>query len=181
MEEIKINNNGLNNKLDNNLNNTEIEKQIFDIFNDLKNKPFCYNYLSTNSEETKYLATIFANNLNIGDIIILNGELGAGKTVFMSGIAEYFNIEDQVSSPTFSIVNNYLTPTDIPISHFDLYRITSVDEFLEDIGQDHFQNSICVIEWGNIIQEILPKNTIYIDISKDESDFNLRHLKIWRK
>lgn len=166
--------------MDTTTNNNIINEQIYDIFNNLKNKPFSYKYISKSSEKTKELAFLFAKNLNIGDIIVLNGELGTGKTVFMSGIAKYFNIESQVSSPTFTIVNNYTTKENINIAHFDVYRINSLDEFLEDIGQDYFNTSICVIEWGNIIQEILPKNTIYIDITKDTTDDNIRHFHVWR-
>ena len=161
-------------------NDTIIENQLSNILNDNTYPSFKQKYRSNSPKDTKKIASILAKYLKPGTILILNGELGAGKTVFMSGIAKYFDIEDQVSSPTFSIVNTYTTKENIQIAHFDLYRLKTIDEFLEDIGQDYFQNSICVIEWGNIIQEILPKQTVYIDITKDENDSNIRHLKIWR-
>lgn len=162
------------------MNTQKIENEIYDIFHKLKDKSFNYNYISKNTDETKELAYIFAKNLNIGDVIVLNGELGTGKTVFMSGIAKYFEIENLVSSPTFTIVNRYLTNKNINISHFDVYRINNIDEFLEDIGTDSFTNDISIIEWGNIIKEILPKNTIYIDITKDNIDYDIRYFHIWR-
>lgn len=161
-------------------NDSIIENQISNILNDTNYPSFKQKYRSNSPKDTKKIAAILAKYLKPGNILILNGELGAGKTVFMSGIANFFDIEDQVSSPTFSIVNTYTTKENIQIAHFDLYRLKTIDEFLEDIGQDYFQNSICVIEWGNIIKELLPKETIFIDITKDEKDINIRHLKIWR-
>lgn len=105
---------------------------------------------------------------------------GTGKTVLMSGIAKHFEIEEQVSSPTFTIVNDYITKKNTHIYHFDVYRIRTSDEFLEDIGQDYFSNGICIIEWGNIIADILPKDTIYIDILKDNENDNIRNFHVWR-
>lgn len=140
-----------------------------------------FNYLSKNTDDTKMLAKELAKHLHIGDIIVLNGELGAGKTVFLTGLASYFNIESQVSSPTFTIVNEYDTKNSCPIYHFDVYRLNDSDEFLEGIGTDYFYNGICIIEWGNIIKDILPKNTIYIDILKDNEDENIRYFHIWRE
>ncbi len=139
-----------------------------------------FNYISKNTDDTKKLAEKIAKFLKIGDIIVLNGELGAGKTVFLTGIAKYFNIESQVSSPTFTIVNEYDVLGSCPIYHFDVYRLQDSDEFLEGIGTDYFYNGICIIEWGNIIKEILPKNTIYIDITKDDKNYDLRYFHIWR-
>lgn len=139
-----------------------------------------FNYISKNTDDTKKLAEEIAKFLHIGDIIVLNGELGSGKTVFLTGIAKYFGIESEVSSPTFTIVNEYDISNSCPIYHFDVYRLQDSDEFLEGIGTDYFYNGICIIEWGNIIKEILPKNTIYIDISKDNDNEDLRYFHIWR-
>lgn len=148
--------------------------------NNLKNN-FDFNYISKNINDTKALANNMAKHLHIGDIIVLNGELGSGKTVFLTGIANYFNIESQVSSPTFTIVNEYDVKNSCPIYHFDVYRLNDSDEFLEGIGTEYFYNGICIIEWGNIIQDILPKNTIFIDILKDDKDENTRYFHIWRE
>ena len=140
-----------------------------------------FNYISNNIHDTKALAKEMAKYLHIGDIIVLNGELGAGKTVFLTGIADFFGIGNQVSSPTFTIVNEYDVNDSCPIFHFDVYRLQDSDEFLEGIGTDYFYDGICIIEWGNIIKDILPKNTIYIDISKDDINENLRYFHIWRE
>jgi tRNA threonylcarbamoyladenosine biosynthesis protein TsaE len=148
---------------------------------DNKNSSFCYQYNSKNLNDTIYFATYFAKYMNVGDIININGELGAGKTVFMSGIAKYFNIESEISSPTFTIVNEYNILKDKKIFHFDVYRIEDSSEFLDCIGTDYFQNGICIIEWGDIIKDILPANTVNIQITKDDYDENIRIFKIWRE
>lgn len=139
-----------------------------------------YRYVSNCKGDTIFLAKCFAKYLKKSDVININGKLGAGKTVFMSGIASYFNIESQVSSPTFTIVNEY----DIQqgkIYHFDVYRLEDSDEFLDAIGTDYFENGICIIEWGNIIQDILPNNTIHIDIDYNFDNENERIFSIRRE
>ena len=102
----------------------------------------------------------------------------------MSGIGEYFNISDKISSPTFTIVNEYDIDDKFKsvskIFHFDLYRLKSVYEFLDEIGTDYFSEGACVIEWGEIINELLPSNAIHIDFLKDKEKENTRYLKIWR-
>lgn len=152
-----------------------------DFFNDKIN---LIKYTSNNENDTLNLAYHFASYLKALDVVALNGELGAGKTTFMSGVARYFNIEDQISSPTFTIVNEYnvyKANKNLNIYHFDTYRITSEEEFIDGIGTDYFSNGICFIEWSKNIQTILPKNTIYIDINKDENDDNIRYIQISRR
>ncbi len=161
--------------------NNKIEELVNQIFDTSKKASFDYTLESNSYLETNELGYYFAKKLNSSDILVLNGELGSGKTVFMSGIAKYFEIENQVSSPTFTIVNEYTLKDESSIYHFDVYRIESVDEFISDIGTEYFENGLCIIEWGNIIKEILPKNTIFIDISKDELNDNKRYFHIWRK
>ncbi len=152
------------------------------IFNDIENnKTFNYYFISNNINETYTIATLIADKLGNHDIISLNGELGSGKTAFMQGVAKYFNIEEQVSSPTFTIVNEYITKNNLNIYHFDVYRLKDGTEFLEQIGTDYFSNGISFIEWGNVIDDILPNKTIHIDISKDNSDENVRYFHIWRE
>ncbi len=158
-----------------------IENEIVKIYKD-DNHSFEYTYTSENVEDTIFLASIFAKNIKKTSILVLNGELGTGKTIFMSGIAKYYNIENQISSPTFTIVNEYTLQNGIDkIFHFDVYRLEDENDFLDSIGTEYFSNGICVIEWGNIIQSILPKNSIFIDIQKDENDYEKRYFKIWRK
>lgn len=132
---------------------------------------------SSSMEDTKKLGKIFASLSTKNTCIALNGELGSGKTVFMSGFAEYFGIEDEISSPTFTIVNEYSNN----IFHFDVYRIKDESEFINSIGDEYFDRGICVIEWADIIKNILPRRTIFIDITKDEMLENIRNIHIWRK
>ena len=134
-------------------------------------------FISHSEEETKKLAQKIASNSKKGDIIVLCGELGSGKTKFTEGFLEYFNLQDELSSPTFTIVNDYDTP-DFPIYHFDVYRLEDVDEFYAIGGEEYFSSGICIIEWGEIIEEALPNNYIKITFEKDISDENLRYLKI---
>lgn len=132
---------------------------------------------SSSMEDTKKLGKIFASLSTKNTCIALNGELGSGKTVFMSGFAEYFGIEDEISSPTFTIVNEYSNN----IFHFDVYRIKDESEFINSIGDEYFDRGICIIEWADIIKNILPRRTIFIDITKDEMLENIRNIHIWRK
>ncbi len=161
-------------------NKDKLDQILNQIFDKSINNKIDFLISSNSKDNTKEIATEFARYLKKSDILVLNGELGSGKTVFMSGIAKYFNIENQVSSPTFTIVNEYINKEDIAIYHFDVYRIKSINEFLSDVGTEYFYDGICIIEWGNIIKEILPKNTIFIDISKDDNDENKRYFHIWR-
>ncbi len=146
------------------------------------NSSFEYEYISYNEHDTKALGHLFSKYITKGTIITLNGELGSGKTVFLNGLASYFGVENDVSSPTFTIVNEYNIHQEFPLFHFDVYRIQDSDEFLEGVGTDYFYNGACVIEWGDeIISDILPENTIHIDITKDDNDTQKRTFKIWRK
>lgn len=155
-------------------------QKIQELFN--TNSFFEFEYISSCEEDTKKLGKEFAKYIMQGTIITLNGELGSGKTVFLMGIASLFNIENDVCSPTFTIVNEYTISKNFPIYHFDVYRLKDSDEFLEGVGTDYFYNGACLIEWGDeIIPDILPKNTIHIDIQKDENVPNIRKFRIWRK
>lgn len=114
--------------------------------------------------ETAQLAVEFAKGLRAGDVIILNGNLGAGKTFFIKKAAAAFGIEN-VSSPTFALVNEYRGR--IRIYHFDFYRINEIEE-LYDIGLNDYladEESILFIEWGNLFPNVLPQKRIEINIS----------------
>ena len=136
----------------------------------------------TNTEqETKKLAYKIAKNINKENcVIVLNGELGAGKTKFTEGFLKYFGLENEISSPTFTIVNEYQNDK-IKIFHFDVYRLSDIDEFYAIGGEEYFSKGICIIEWGEIIKDILPDNHIEIIIEKDEEVFNRRIIKIITK
>jgi tRNA threonylcarbamoyladenosine biosynthesis protein TsaE len=131
------------------------------------------NYISNNLNDTLDLSYEFGKYLNKTDVVVLNGELGSGKTVFVKGIARYFGVENEVSSPTFTIVNEYIN-NNINLYHFDVYRLDNENQFTDTIGTEYFENGISIIEWGDIIKNILPKNTIYINISKiDDTTRNI--------
>ena len=136
-----------------------------------------YTFTSHNSSETMKFASELASTLHVGDVVVLSGELGAGKTKFTEGFLKYFGLDNQISSPTFSIVNEY-KKDNIHIYHFDVYGLEDVDEFYAIGGEEYFSSGICIIEWGEIIEEALPNNYIKITFEKDISDENLRYLKI---
>lgn len=132
----------------------------------------------TNSEtETKNVARNIASKVGKNAVIALNGELGAGKTKFTEGFLSYFGLENEISSPTFNIVNEYQNDK-ITIFHFDVYRLSDLDEFYAIGGEEYFSRGICIIEWGDIINDALPKECLKIEIRKDKNDFNKRIIKI---
>ena len=132
---------------------------------------------SNSPEKTIQIAQKFASYLKKTDIVILTGELGSGKTKFVEGFLSYFNLHDEISSPTFNIVNEYITPVS-NVYHFDVYRLEDSDEFYAIGGEEYFEKGICLIEWGEIIKDILPKDYIQINIKKDYDNENVRILYI---
>ena len=131
-------------------------------------------------DETKKVAKQIAEKIGTSGIIILNGELGAGKTKFTEGFLSYFGLENEISSPTFNIVNEYKNEK-VTIFHFDVYRLSDIDEFYAIGGEEYFSKGICIIEWGEIIEEALPKHYTKITIKKDENDLEKRILCIEEK
>lgn len=114
-----------------------------------------------------------------GQVYILVGDLGVGKTVFTQGVAAGLGITEPVNSPTFTIIQEYETGR-MPFYHFDVYRIGDIEE-MEEIGYDDYfyGNGICLIEWANLIEEILPEHIIEIAIEKDlEKGFDYRKITV---
>lgn len=136
-----------------------------------------YKFLIKNENETLTFANKLASKLNKSDIVILTGDLGAGKTKFTEGFLSYYGLEKEISSPTFTIVNEYLK-NDINIYHFDIYRLEDLDEFYAIGGDEYFEKGISLIEWGEMIEEILPSNYIKITIEKNLLNTNLRYFSI---
>ena len=136
-----------------------------------------FEYLSHSSEDTMNFAYNLASKLNIGDVLVLNGELGSGKTKFTEGILKYFGLENEISSPTFTIVNEY-NAKNLNIYHFDVYRFSSSDEFYAIGGEDYFSQGLCIIEWGSIISDALPSEYVEINFEKYDENENYRLLKI---
>ncbi len=123
-------------------------------------------YISNSREDTQNIGIKFAEMLKRGDVVCLNGELGAGKTAFVSGVAKGLGYTGYTSSPTFTLINEY--SADIPLYHFDVYRVDCSDE-MYDIGIDDylFGDGICIIEWPEKIGDILPDNVITVNIVKN--------------
>lgn len=136
-----------------------------------------YTFISNSEKETMEFANMLANELKIGDTIVLSGDLGSGKTKFTEGFLSYFGLSDEISSPTFTIVNEY-SKNNINIYHFDVYRISSCDEFYAIGGDGYFDNGICIIEWGEIIKDALPPNYIHIAFERDLNHDSKRILKV---
>lgn len=112
-------------------------------------------------------------------LLFCHGDLGAGKTKWTEGLLTFWNLQNEISSPTFTIVNEYSNDK-INIYHFDVYRLADSDEFLAIGGPEYFEKGISIIEWGETIEDVLPDNYIKVQILKDENNENIRHIKIRR-
>ncbi len=135
------------------------------------------NIKSSSSNETMNIAKIFAKHLTKGDTIVLTGELGSGKTKFTEGFLGYFGLEEEISSPTFNIVNEY-SSSEVNIYHFDVYRLSDTEEFYAIGGEEYFEKGICLIEWGELIEDALPFQYIHISFKKPENEPDSRLLKV---
>ena len=136
-----------------------------------------YKFISKSEDDTINFASDFANNLKTGDIIILSGELGSGKTKFTQGILRHFGLENEISSPTFTIVNEY-NAKDVNIYHFDLYRLSDIDEFYAIGGEEYLSNGICIFEWGEMLEDVLKKDYTKITFKKSNSEDDLREISV---
>lgn len=123
-----------------------------------------------NESETEAFGIELAKTLNAGDIVALIGDLGTGKTALTRYIAKGLGINERINSPTFTIVKEYAEGR-LPLYHFDVYRVSDADE-LFNIGIDDyfFGEGVCVVEWADLISDILPENTKYINIEYGESE-----------
>lgn len=130
-------------------------------------------YITNNEQETFKVAYDLATSIGENKVICLNGELGAGKTVFVRGFCSYFGI-DEISSPTFTLVNEYEGKRNV--FHFDVYRLADEDEFYAIGGEEYFENGICIIEWSDIIKDVIPKDAI--DVRIEKIDDNTRKIVI---
>lgn len=144
-----------------------------------KNRGFYMIIESNNAGETFQLGFRLGENAKPGEIFCLSGDLGVGKTVFTQGFAKGLGVEEAVSSPTFTIVQEYQGKK-MPFYHFDVYRIGDIEE-MEEIGyEDYFYGEgVCLIEWAELIEELLPKNRTHIIIKKDlQKGFDYREISI---
>lgn len=134
---------------------------------------------STSEKETYNLGLELGQKAAAGQVFTLIGDLGVGKTVFTKGLAKGLGIEEPVSSPTFTIVQVYEEGR-LPFYHFDVYRIGDVEE-MDEIGfEDYvYGEGVSLIEWANLIEEILPEHYTEINIEKDlEKGFDYRRISI---
>lgn len=137
----------------------------------------CY-YETTSEEQTYEIGYKLAKQSKKGDIYCLIGDLGVGKTIFSKGFAKGLGIEEEITSPTFTIVQVY--DGEKPLYHFDMYRIEDPDE-LEMIGyEDYFYGEgVCLVEWANNVEDVIPKKAHWIYIEKDlEKGFDYRKITV---
>jgi tRNA threonylcarbamoyladenosine biosynthesis protein TsaE len=120
-------------------------------------------FISKSAQETMRFATEYAKKLKSGTVLLLNGEMGAGKTVFCKGLAKGLGIEDEILSPTYAYMNDY----DGKLYHYDCYRLSDGSQ-AEALGlTDYFYgNGICVIEWAQNIASVLPEHCVTVTINK---------------
>ena len=130
-------------------------------------------------DETKKFAIKLSKKFKKGQVIALIGDLGSGKTTFSQGIAEGLGIEQHVGSPTFKLVSEYVGEV-LKLYHVDCYRLKNFDEFLNLGGENLLlpDNGITLIEWANVIQELLPEDVVKIVFSRAKGDPNKRLLRI---
>lgn len=134
---------------------------------------------STSSQMTFEFAKKIGEKLKSGDVLCLDGDLGIGKTVFTKGVAAGLGIKDDVSSPTFTLIQEYYGGR-LPLYHFDVYRIDGPWD-MDDLGYEEYfyGEGVCLVEWGSMIKELFPENTIYVRIEKDlEKGFDYRKITV---
>lgn len=127
-------------------------------------------YQTKSAAETEALGEKLAGKLRGGEVIAFTGDLGAGKTAFTRGLARGLGITDRVTSPTFTIVNEYEGGR-LPLFHFDMYRLSCSDE-LYDIGWEDYlaRGGVCAVEWSEIVEDALEADAIRVDIKNDGGD-----------
>ena len=127
-------------------------------------------FITRSPEETEALGTRLAGALEPGAVVAFTGDLGAGKTAFVRGLARGLGIRDRVTSPTFTIVNEYEGGR-LPLFHFDLYRLGCADE-LFDIGWEDYlaRGGVCAVEWSERMEELLEPGTIRVDLRRGEDE-----------
>ena len=128
------------------------------------------DYLSNSVEETEALGAELAGRLEPGDVVAFTGDLGAGKTAFVRGLARGLGIPDRVTSPTFTIVNEY-DGGRLPLFHFDMYRLGSADELFEIGWKDYLgRGGVCAVEWSENVAEALEGDCVRVDIRRGAND-----------
>lgn len=134
-------------------------------------------FLSHSTQETEAIGEELAQKLRGGDVLAFTGSLGMGKTAFTRGLARGLGCRGRVTSPTFTIVNEYEGRT--PLFHFDMYRLGSSDE-LFDIGWDDYlaRGGVCAVEWSERVSDVLPEDTIFVDIARTDEHEDWRTITV---
>ncbi len=127
-------------------------------------------YISDSPQQTQELGAALAEKLEAGAVVAFTGDLGAGKTAFTRGLAQGLGISERVTSPTFTIVNEYGGGR-LPLFHFDMYRLSSSEE-LFDIGWEDYldRGGVCVVEWSENIADALEEDAVRVDIRRGAHD-----------
>ena len=130
-------------------------------------------------DETQKFAFEFSKTIELGSIISLNGDLGAGKTTFAQGFAQGLGVKQRVGSPTFKLVSEYYGEK-MKLFHVDCYRLSGIEDFLNMGGENLLlpKSGVCLFEWASIIEGVLPDNTIIIDFIRFKGNSNKRLIKI---
>ncbi|MCR5513557.1 MAG: tRNA (adenosine(37)-N6)-threonylcarbamoyltransferase complex ATPase subunit type 1 TsaE [Prevotella sp.] len=132
------------------------------------------NIKITDIEHIREAAREFINQIGDRRVFAFYGKMGAGKTTFVKAICEELGVEDVITSPTFAIINEYSTDSDESIFHFDFYRIKKLEEVYDMGYEDYFYSgALCFIEWPELIEEILPEDTVRVSISEQEDGSRL--------
>ena len=134
-------------------------------------------YLSHSTEETESIGEMLGQRLRGGSVVAYRGGLGIGKTAFTRGLARGLGCRGRVTSPTFTIVNEYNGST--PLFHFDMYRLDSEDA-LFDIGWDDYldRGGVCAVEWSENVADALPADTVFVTITRHETQDDWRHITV---
>ena len=133
--------------------------------------------LSHSAEETERFGETLADTLHPGSVVAYTGALGMGKTAFTRGLARGLGCRGRVTSPTFTIVNEYEGKT--PLFHFDMYRLSSSDE-LFDIGWEDYlgRGGVCAVEWSERVTDALPPDTVFVNIARHAENENWRTITV---
>ena len=136
-------------------------------------------YITHSPEETEAIGEKLAKNLAPGTVLAYRGDLGAGKTAFTRGLARGLGCRGRVTSPTFTIVNEYDGPT--PLFHFDMYRLADADA-LFDIGWEDYldRGGVCAVEWSENVREALPPDAVTVTIARCPENDSWRSITIER-
>lgn len=138
---------------------------------------WCVQYISHSEAETEQLGIALAHRLRPGAVVAYRGGLGMGKTAFTRGLARGLACQDRVTSPTFTIVNEY--EGKIPLFHFDLYRLSDSDALFEIGWEDYLaRGGICAVEWSENASDALPEHTVYVTIERNDGGESWRTVTI---